>query len=374
MPQPVDLIVHVNLDSKLRAGERTDTNLLRKRNPTHLYLQINSFLIPMEKTHTRALEALQPYVHLAKTSSTSTPRYITDLINRATAAPNTFVFAELLETPAVQALRSPDTPDEYRAYFFLLEIFAWGTWEEYQSTPNLPPLSDQQSEKLRLLSLLTLSTTHNPLTYAIAMKSLSLSNHAALESLVTKAIYSSLITARISPTTTPPIIHVTSTAPLRDVRPQTIPTMISILTEWQSRCGGVVGGIEAEIAKIKSDAEKRRAKEKDRAERVERSMKGWNGDDDESSGGAGGAGGSGAGAGSKHSLPFSGSGRGPSLRSHFSGGFSSGSSGNKRDLGDYGDEARYAGYEGASMDIDEGLGGTGGATRHAKRLLALGGR
>ncbi|KAK2788023.1 hypothetical protein FQN53_004220 [Emmonsiellopsis sp. PD_33] len=332
----------------------------------------------MEKTHSRALEALQPYVHLAKTSSTSTPRYIKDLINRATAAPNTFVFAELLETPAVQALRSPDTPDEYRAYFFLLEIFAWGTWEEYQSTPNLPPLNDQQSEKLRLLSLLTLSTTHNPLTYTIAMKSLSLANHAALESLVTKAIYSSLITARISPTTTPPIIHVTSTAPLRDIRPQTIPTMISILTEWQSRCGGVTGGIEAEIAKIKSDAEKRRAKEKDRAERVERSIKGWNGDDDESSGGggsgAGGSGaGSGAGAGSKHSLPFPGSGRGPSLRSHFSSGFS-GSSGNKRDLGDYGDEARYAGYDGGSMDIDEGLGGTGGATRHAKRLLALGGR
>ncbi|KAK2739927.1 hypothetical protein FQN55_009101 [Onygenales sp. PD_40] len=366
----------------------------------------------MEKTHSRALEALQPYVHLAKTSSTSTPRYIKDLINRATAAPNTFVFAELLETPAVQALRSPDTPDEYRAYFFLLEIFAWGTWEEYQcehihdptpaltspafytinqyqvhintanptpitpATPNLPALNDQQSEKLRLLSLLTLSTTHNPLTYAIAMKSLSLANHAALESLVTKAIYSSLITARISPTTTPPIIHVTSTAPLRDIRPQTIPTMISILTEWQSRCGGVIGGIEAEIAKIKSDAEKRRAKEKDRAERVELSIKGWNGDDDESSGGGGSGGsgaGSGAGAGSKHSLPFPGSGRGPSLRSHFSSGFS-GSSGNKRDLGDYGDEARYAGYDGGSMDIDEGLGGTGGATRHAKRLLALGGR
>ncbi|KKZ63444.1 hypothetical protein EMCG_02255 [[Emmonsia] crescens] len=335
----------------------------------------------MEKIHARAVEALEPFIHLAKTSADS-PRYITGIITNATSSPNTFIFAELLEVPAVQSLRSPGTPAEYRNHLTLLEIFAWGTWEEYQSTPNLPQLNDKQAEKLRLLSLLTLSTSHNPLTYAIAMKSLSLPNHSALESLVTKAIYSSLITARISPATNPPFIHVTSTAPLRDVRPQTISTMISVLTEWQGRCSDVVGGIEAEIAKIQSDAEKRKAREKDRATRVERSVAGWDGDDGDDDAGSSGAGagtGSGSGAGSKHSLPFSGGGRGPSLRSHFSAMAGGGASGNKRELNDYGDDSRYRGYgrmdmDGPGMGADEGLGGIGEATRHAKRLLALGSR
>ncbi|KAL2371214.1 COP9 signalosome complex subunit 7a [Blastomyces gilchristii SLH14081] len=340
----------------------------------------------MEKIHTRAVEALEPFIHLAKTSSNSPP-YLAGIITNATSSPNTFVFAELLHVPAIQSLRSPDTPAEYRNHLTLLEIFAWGTWEEYQATPNLPQLSDKQAEKLRILSLLTLATSHNPLTYAIAMKSLSLPNHAALEALVTKAIYSSLITARISPATTPAFIDVTSTAPLRDVRPQSIAPMISILTEWQARCSDVVGGIEAEIAKIKADAEKRRAREKDRATRVERSVAGWDGDDDgDDEGGSSGAGaGAGAGgstssgAGSKHSLPFSGGGRGPSLRSHFSAMAGGGASGNKRELNDYGDESRYRGYgrmdmDGPAMDADEGLGGMGESTRHAKRLLALGSR
>ncbi|EEH07253.1 COP9 signalosome complex subunit [Histoplasma capsulatum G186AR] len=339
----------------------------------------------MEKIHARAVDALERFIHLANASS-NTPRDITDIITNATSSPNTFIFAELLEVPAIQSLRSPDTPAEYRNHLTLLEIFAWGTWEEYQSTPNLPQLNDKQSEKLRLLSLLTLSTSHNPLTYAIAMKALSLPNHAALESLVTKAIYSSLITARISPATNPAFIHVTSTAPLRDVRPQSIAPMISILTEWQARCSDVVGGIETEIAKIKSDAEKRRAREKDRASRVERSVAGWDGDGDEDDGAGAGAGAgagssSGSGAGSKHSLSFSGGGRGPSLRSHFSAMAGGGGSGSKRELNDCGDDSRYRGFGRMDVDgpgmgagADGGLGGVGQTTRHAKRLLALGSR
>ncbi|PGH27322.1 hypothetical protein AJ80_01032 [Polytolypa hystricis UAMH7299] len=339
----------------------------------------------MDKNHTRALEALQPFVHLANSSASPTPRFLVNLIENATSSPSTFIFGELLESPAIQNLRSPETPEEHRVHLTLLEIFAWGTWEEYQSTPNLPTLNEAQTEKLRLLSFLTLSTTHVPLTYATLMKSLSLPDHATLEALVTKAIYSSLITARLSPTTAPPIVHVTSTAPLRDVRPQHVAGMISVLTEWQGRCGSVIGGIEAEIAKIKADAERRRAREKDRTSRMERSFAGWDGDND--GGSAGGAGGSGAGAGgagSKHSLPFSSEGRNAGLRHQFGGG----SSGQKRELNDFNDYADGSRYrvragrdnvnhpatQASGMDIDnEGFGdGEGSAMRRAKRILAIG--
>lgn len=87
----------------------------------------------MDQTHTRAQEALQPFIHLANSNSATSPRFVANIITNATSNPHTYVFAELLETPTVQSLRSPDTPPEYQSYLTLLEIFAWGTWQEYHS-------------------------------------------------------------------------------------------------------------------------------------------------------------------------------------------------------------------------------------------------
>jgi len=148
--------------------------------------------------------------------------------------------------------------------------------------------------------------------------------------------------------------------------------MISILTEWKNRCGGVIGGIEAEIARIKMEAEKRRAKERVRAELLERALNGWEGEDDtdgESGGGRRG------GLRSKDGKHGFGGGAGP---------------GNKREFNaDHDDDDGYwdngsdgagdSGAGGSRMDIDEGAGsssraGAAGGTgaRQAKRILNMG--
>ncbi|KAJ5454436.1 COP9 signalosome complex subunit 7 [Penicillium daleae] len=241
----------------------------------------------MDQTHARALEALQPFVALAISNSATSPRFVANIVTNATSAPQTYVFAELLETPTIQSLASPDCPAEYQRYLKLLEIFAWGTWQEYQgmkeshssksplyqitytpcgiisltrsptppATPNLPKLSAEQTLKLRLLSLLTLATTTKPLTYQTLMQSLSLPSTADLESLVTTAIYANLISARLSPASTPPTINVTSVAPLRD-----------------SRCGEVVKDLETEIARVKANAQKRHDREQVYRERLEEAV------------------------------------------------------------------------------------------------------
>lgn len=76
---------------------------------------------------TRALNALEPFLALSKTANS--PRAAADLVTQATSAPNTYVFAELLQTPNMQSLRSSQ---EYAPYYTLLEIFAWGTWADYK--------------------------------------------------------------------------------------------------------------------------------------------------------------------------------------------------------------------------------------------------
>ncbi|KAL5042178.1 CSN complex subunit 7 [Aspergillus fruticulosus] len=322
----------------------------------------------MDQVHHRALDALQSFIALADSNSATSPRYAAKIITNATSSPQTYVFAELLERPAIQALRSPDTPAELQSYLTLLEIFAWGTWQDYQKTPDLPPLSEEQVRKLRLLTLLSLASTIKPLTYQALMTSLSLSAPSELESLVTTAIYSSLITARLSPATNPPTVNVTSVAPLRDVKPTSLPLMISTLAAWESRCGSVISNIEAEIAKIRADSAQRRQKEHARAVAIEKTLEKWNAEDGEQ--GQGGFPGQGQGQGGLGSKKLGWKPRdlGAAIRER---GFFGGGS-NKREFDDdgYFDEGSND-FEphGSGMDIDEGAGARSSGARHSKRFL-----
>lgn len=81
----------------------------------------------MDQQQQNALNALEPYVLLSK--SASSPRAAADLVVQATSNPNTYVFAELLETSNIQALRTASP--EYAPLLTLLEIFSWGTWSDY---------------------------------------------------------------------------------------------------------------------------------------------------------------------------------------------------------------------------------------------------
>ena len=76
---------------------------------------------------TRALNALAPFLALAK--SASLPRQAADLVTQATSAQNTYIFAELLQTPVIQSLREDA---QHSAHYKLLEIFTWGTVADYQ--------------------------------------------------------------------------------------------------------------------------------------------------------------------------------------------------------------------------------------------------
>ncbi|KAL2848535.1 hypothetical protein BJY01DRAFT_153672 [Aspergillus pseudoustus] len=323
----------------------------------------------MDQVHHRAMDALQPFVHLADSGSASSPRFVANIITNATSSPHTYVFAELLERPAVQALRAPDAPAELQGYLTLLEIFAWGTWQDYQQTPNLPALSDEQARKLRLLSLISLASTIKPLTYESLMTSLSLSAPSDLETLVTTAIYSSLITARLSPATTPPTVNVTSVAALRDVKPTSLPSIISTLMAWESRCGSVITGIEQEIAKIRLESARRRTSEHTRMVVIEKTLAKWNPESGEAITSGGGPAGRGVSSTRKSGWKkdISAALRG---RDFFGGGS------NKREFDDdafFEENANEVDALASGMDIDEGAGartGLGNAgARTAKRFL-----
>ncbi|KAI4137432.1 MAG: hypothetical protein L6R39_007295, partial [Caloplaca ligustica] len=209
----------------------------------------------MDPTQQKALNALESFILLSK--SATSPRSAADLVTQATSAPNTYVFAELLQTPNISALKT--APAEHSAFYTLLEIFAWGTWADYTSTPNLPQLSDAQAHKLRQLTLLSLSTLPTSLTYSHLITALSLSTTRALEDLVISTIYAGLITAKLSPQSQR--LDVSSVSPLRDLRPGSIPRLTSTLRAWEARCVSVLGELEAQVREVKQKALERRKRE-----------------------------------------------------------------------------------------------------------------
>lgn len=210
---------------------------------------------------TKALNALEPFLALSK--SATSPRAAADLVVRATSAPNTFIFTELLQTPQLQALGSSE---EFAPYLTVLQIFSHGTYSTYTSTAGLPELNDAQRLKLRQLSLLTLakkdSNTSNPsspaLDYASLQTALDLPSRQALEELVISAIYAGLIKGQLNPKASR--VQINSVSPLRDVAPTAIGGLLSSLQAWAGRCEATLESLSCQMTQLRADADRRAAR------------------------------------------------------------------------------------------------------------------
>ncbi|KXX83250.1 COP9 signalosome complex subunit 7a [Madurella mycetomatis] len=222
----------------------------------------------------KALNALEPF--LALTKSATSPRAAADLIVRATSAPNTYIFTELLQTPQIQALASSD---EFAPYLNLLQIFSYGTYSSYTSTGGLPELNDSQRLKLRQLSLLTLArrdtnTTNNAnppspsLGYASLQKALDLPTRQSLEELVISAIYAGLLKAQLNPRDS--LVQINSVSSLRDVAPTAIDGLLSSLEAWAGRCEATLQSLSSQMTQLRAEADRRAAQEAARAAEMSR--------------------------------------------------------------------------------------------------------
>lgn len=145
------------------------------------------------------------------------------------------------------------------------------TDQDTAAASTLLQLSDPQSHKLRLLTLLTLASrcsSSSQLSYTNLQQALSLPTSLALEQLVTDAIYAGLLTGTLNPAQQTVII--TSVAPLRDLAPGSVDSMVAELEAWSQRCNTVLKDLESEIAKVKLDAARRAQRERETAAQVER--------------------------------------------------------------------------------------------------------
>ncbi|KAG5749572.1 hypothetical protein H9Q69_003178 [Fusarium xylarioides] len=203
---------------------------------------------------TKALNALEPFIALSK--SATSPRAAADLVTRATSAPNTFLFSDLLQTPAIQNLAD----SEFASHLKLLQIFSYGTYSSYKTTEGLPALEGLQATKLRQLSLLSLVRDRQNLSYSALQEALDLPGAREVEALVISAVYAGLLHATLDLARA--VVQVTSVAPLRDLAPGAIPDMAAALKKWSDRCTTTLEGLDLQIKEIRTTAATRQREQR----------------------------------------------------------------------------------------------------------------
>ncbi|KAG2451919.1 hypothetical protein HYH02_003694 [Chlamydomonas schloesseri] len=212
---------------------------------------------------------IQQYVLLAKGLR---GRGLTDLIAKATADPAVFGFGELLDVASVKELQGTDLAPHNA----LLQLFAYGTWSEYQANASsLPPLNEAQTLKLKQLTVASLAATEKVLPYSRLQSALSISGLRELEDfLINHCFYAGVITAgKLDQKQA--CLQVYDVIG-RDVRPEDLPEITARMARWIASGDELLRAIEARVnyATATADAARQHREELDaRIEEVKRNIK-----------------------------------------------------------------------------------------------------
>jgi COP9 signalosome complex subunit 7 len=165
-----------------------------------------------------------------------------ELIKQVLEHPQIHVFAELLEQPFVEEL---EKNQEYEPYVRLLKLFAFGVYEDYaKNHTTLPKLSDAMLAKLRSLTIVTMATKTKRIPYSQMMADLQITNLRDLENLVIELIYANIVDGKMDQSKS--WLEIESTI-ARDITPNELDAITSVLTNWCDNCDNVLANIEQQI-------------------------------------------------------------------------------------------------------------------------------
>lgn len=196
-----------------------------------------------------AAGALEQFCLLAKSAGGG--RAVVGVVQQALNAKRVFVFGELLAMPTVQALKGT----EHGAHLDLLEIFAYGTYADWQAKQaSLPALTPPQRTKLRQLSLASLSRDAAVVPYATISEALDVPAVRDLEDLIIEAVYAGLVAGKMDQMRKE--FRVAKAAG-RDVRPGDVAAMAARLDAWADRADALSEQLELNKAAAKAAREGR---------------------------------------------------------------------------------------------------------------------
>ncbi|EWM30447.1 cop9 signalosome complex subunit 7a [Nannochloropsis gaditana] len=186
--------------------------------------------------------ALEQFTILAKSAKGNA---CVALIQQVLSTRKIVVFGELLAMPNLEALRG----SEHEPYLRLLEIFAYGTYADYQrQRGTLPPLTPPQLRKLQQLTLVTLAQKHENIPYAVLFRELDMDGDVReLEDLIIESINMGLLTGRLDQRGGRFRIK---GAIGRDVRLEDIDGMMDKLQKWVANAETLLTSLEQRMSEI----------------------------------------------------------------------------------------------------------------------------
>ncbi|KAG2485314.1 hypothetical protein HYH03_015987 [Edaphochlamys debaryana] len=191
---------------------------------------------------------IQQYVLLGKGAR---GRGLTDLIAKATADPSVFGFGELLDVPSVKELKGTDLAP----HLALLQLFAYGTWSEYQgNAAGLPALSEAQVLKLKQLTVASLAASQKVLPYSQLQAAIQIGGVRELEDfLINHCFYTGVIVSgKLDQKQA--CLQVYDVIG-RDVRPEDLPDLTARMARWITAGDELLRAIEARVAYASATSE-----------------------------------------------------------------------------------------------------------------------
>lgn len=212
---------------------------------------------------------IQQYVLLAKGVR---GRGAADLITKATADPAVFGFGELLDIPSIKELQGTDLG----SHFALLQLFAYGTWSDYQAQrSSLPPLSEAQALKLKQLTVASMAAGNKILPYAQLQGALDIGGVRELEDFLINACFYTGVIASGKLDQKAACLQAHDVIG-RDVRLEELPALTARLGAWISASDTLLRAIEARVnfATAASERSKQHREEVEaRANEIKNSIK-----------------------------------------------------------------------------------------------------
>merc|ERR1712116_87278 len=165
---------------------------LEKRRLLFLFLFSKwNFSLTMTEKVISPTSPLEQFVLLAKSAKGAAA---VELVKQALEAPGVYVFGELLDMPNIIELQG----EQFQSYFDMLNLFAFGTYRQYlERKDTLPELTPAMQQKLRHLTIVTLSESNKCIPYKVLVEQLDMKNLRELEDLVIEAIYGDVIRGKL---------------------------------------------------------------------------------------------------------------------------------------------------------------------------------
>ncbi|KAJ2521854.1 COP9 signalosome complex subunit 7b [Coemansia sp. RSA 1939] len=163
------------------------------------------------------------------------------IIQMALGDEGIFHYGRLLISPKLEELAQTE---QHASIQRQVEVFCYGTYNEYNADNTLPQLTQPQLEKLKHLTVVSLASESKLLAYDDIKKELGLSEDQQVEDLVIACIYKNLIAAKLDQKRrVVEIDHVIG----RDVRREDLEDIYTKLEKWAEACDEVLGEISTEI-------------------------------------------------------------------------------------------------------------------------------